>query len=639
MNFKAIKYKAVALGVATMLFSSGCQDFLERDIEDGYSTESVQTFQQYLNLAAGLYGGSIWTEFNTKFTWVVNEGLSGNLYSTHQDEGAIFKGNVTNNNLILEAGFISLYSGVISASNFIINQVRGSSLSESEKNQIEAEARMFRGMAYFLLTEYWGEVPLVRNNQNNIANKISSSSIPRANRATLYAAIEEDWKFAEQWLPEQANWGPKGGRVSKWGAKGMLAKLYLTMASCQAQDVKYKYSADADDARGRNGLYDEAIKKATEVIDRLGGLSSNYADIFDFSGNVQALRHSRESLFAIHFSDFGYNDGAHFQAQFASDEFWGTIWGTAKSLSYDLINSFDKVNDTRMRTICWFEGADYFNYRNEKAPAYEKDQLGAAPVLNNIKKFVYGYKSSNHPTLSCPMRLDFLRLADVYLIRAEAKMGRVAGTKDPTSEGMEDLAIVLNRAGKGLVTFTEIAHYAPAEQGTESYTYAGNNSAGNPMSATVEIPVYKKTKTDLIQERRKEFAIEGQSWLDLKRLYYRNPADARNYLKEQQREWRYTRKWGAGNPDNALGTASLNLGFTVTPEQRGYVRVKLYEKMRIEHPEIGMDPVSPSSVEVDLNPTLTNGTFDMWLPIPGSISLSPEVKDFREDLANEAYMY
>ncbi len=434
MNLKTIKYKVIAFGLTAMLLASGCKDFLERDVEDGFSTASIQTKEQYLMLTGALYGGSLWLDFNDKFGWVVNEGLSGNLYNVYDQEGQFFKGNIVPSNDILEKGYTSLYSGVISAANFIINADKTTStMTEEEANQIEAEARIFRGMAYFLATEIWGEVPLVLNNEYDITNKVQ---LPKANRATIYKAIEKDWLFAAEHLGDEMNWGKVGGRVSKWGAKGMLAKLYLTMASCQV-DVPQSYICP-----NPAEYYQKVVNLTTEVINNSGADLVPYAEIFGWEN----MRKCNESLFALHFQDYGYETGSHYQAQMGKDTWWSPQagWGGGKSITYTLYRDY-KPGDMRKKEVCMFNGEDFFNYRGEKAEPFGKTALSGAPVLNNVKKYVYGYNSTKHH-MSCNMRLDFLRLADVYMMRAEANMALTAMPVDaevPASAWRSDLQKVL----------------------------------------------------------------------------------------------------------------------------------------------------------------------------------------------------
>ena len=644
MNFKKLKYKIIATGlIVVTFFSSGCKDFLDRDVEDGFGTGSVTDKEQYLHLTAALYGGRLWADYNAKFSWCVNEGLAGNLYNIFEDEGAIFLGNIAATNTVLEKGYRSLY-GVISVANSIINKNK-STLSGPEANEIEAEARMFRGMCYFLLTEYFGEVPLVWNNEYCIANNIK---VPKATRETLYKAIESDWRFAEQYLPSSP---VKPGRVTTWSAKGMLAKLYLTMASCQTSGLKCPYECGSNSTR----YYEEAVKLATQVITSSGASLVDYKDIFDFDKRTSCP----ESLFALYYEDGEYGAGSQYQCQLAKNDFWSPAagWGTGKSLTWTLYKSYDN-RDLRKNEVCMYAGGGekvtvggndymvYLNYkgayeterrgRNEYPKPYGKEELSGSYALNNIKKYVYGY-GSTIDKMSCPMRLDFLRLADVYLIRAEANMAlETQDAATPASAGAwkADLKIVLERhAGPtiaGLIEpITEMAFYTHVAEGTESYTYTGNDGSGNAMNVTVTVPSYGNTvRTDFIQERRKEFAIEGQGWLDVKRLYYRNPQYAKDFFKEQDRVWTRNQKRSADD-----------LGINLAVED-GYVRLKLFNQLLTSYPEIN-DKIA--SEEPDVSSALANGNFDTWfLPLPARVSTEipgGSAQNFVSDIERGTYPY
>lgn len=88
-----------------------------------------------------------------------------------------------------------------------------------------------------------------------------------------------------------------------------------------------------------------------------------------------------------------------------------------------------------------------------------------------------------------------LRLANVYFIYANAILGNNSSTSDP--EAMKYFNAVRTRAG-----------IAPKT----SITYA-----------------------DLIQEKKIEFAFEGQTWYDWKQWYYFDPTNALNYFSTQNR--------------------------------------------------------------------------------------------------------
>ena len=85
MILQNLKYTTIEYGVglATLLFSPSCKDFLDRDSEDGKSDAAFQTFADYQSLTSMLYGGIIWSSYNAKFSWAASSDVPGvNEYLT-----------------------------------------------------------------------------------------------------------------------------------------------------------------------------------------------------------------------------------------------------------------------------------------------------------------------------------------------------------------------------------------------------------------------------------------------------------------------------------------------------------------------------------------------------------------------------
>ena len=661
MNLKIKRYKAIALGLglSLALLFSGCKDFLDREVEDQYGMGNIKTMEQYVKLTGALYGGKMWIGYHTSFAWTVNEALPGNLLrvSSGQD-GALSSGDVAATNGLLNYGFQSLFSGVISTANFLVNMDK-STLTEEQAKQIEAEARMFRGFAYFLVTEYWGEVPLVRNNEKIMAENLK---VPKANRATLYRAIEEDLLFAAKYLPEDRKWMP--GRASCWSAKGMLAKLYLQMASCQADVSSYGCPYICPDPMG---YYQKAIAYATDVIDNSKAQLVPYADIFKIDNGI--FTPCEESLFSLNLSDMGYNEGAHWQcyngAGYGPDDapseektFWSpnACWGGWNSMTYTLAESYydnggTDVDLRKRECILYPDGDPYYNWKGEKAPFdYAIYGIGSL-TQNNIKKYIYGY-SSSIMMMSNPQRMDFLRLADVYLIRAEAKMALAASDVEArTSAGLEDLRIVLlahagPQATADLPASLPYSCKVPFNREL-TYEYDGwwerEQYTLSERDETLSVSMMGPTKrvreyTDFVQERRKELVFEGHGWIDVKRLFYRNPKRAQDYFKEQDRGWCFTRKWGQ---EVDLATKD------------GYARMALRNKLDKKYgidlpkdvynePPIALnDAVNPYDKDYERRDETT--FFTKWfLPIPQATAEqipSGAGQDFTDQLDPDNYTY
>jgi hypothetical protein len=128
------------------------------------------------------------------------------------------------------------------------------------------------------------------------------------------------------------------------------------------------------------------------------------------------------------------------------------------------------------------------------APAANADQSYAS-----IKKYVMG-KAKDVGGQSAQQRYPnntyMLRLAEMYLIYAEAALGNGASTTD----------------AKTLEYFNKV------------HMRAGLPEFEDPL-----------TWDDIFEERMKEFAFEGLAWYDLVRLHYYNPQKAYGIINGQDR--------------------------------------------------------------------------------------------------------
>ncbi|WP_304066992.1 RagB/SusD family nutrient uptake outer membrane protein [Pedobacter glucosidilyticus] len=111
----------------------------------------------------------------------------------------------------------------ISRANEILLYVNSSNAG-ALADRVRAEACFLRAFSYFDLVRWFGDVPLV--------TKVVSDPFPaKTSLSIVYDQIIEDLKYAEQYLDDKyAYMDPNGGRVTKAAAKGLLGKVYLTMA-------------------------------------------------------------------------------------------------------------------------------------------------------------------------------------------------------------------------------------------------------------------------------------------------------------------------------------------------------------------------------------------------------------------------
>lgn len=653
MKLNNFKHKAVVLtaGVAT-LFATSCKDFLEEDLYAENSTSGLGKYEQFQSLTAPLYGGKLWAPYEQKFSWCVNEGLSGVLYNVYDQEGALFKLSIGDDNTILKEGYTGLYSGVIATANQIIDKVTrildgldplpevSTPISTEQLEEVRGEALLFRAFAHFLATEYFGNVPLILDTQKDIAE---DAKIPLATRATLYKSIEKDLLQAESVLPDKPT-DPR--RASKMSAKAVLAKLYLTMASCQSPVPGAPY-LEADVA----GKYQKVKELCTDIIDHGGYSFAGHDAMFAYDGQTKP---SSETVFAIYCVNGEYGEGSSYQSQMGRNEAWspGSGWGEGKGISYNLYKSFDN-SDPRKKELCIYVDAGEYECQsdpNYKIAIYGKDFHGktadgcfgvdffssGAMVFNNIKKFVWGVDNRDfHPGvgMSIQRRIDLIRLSDVYMMRAEALMAMEnLDVCAPTSAGLADINAVLKGhfAKELTAAIPFIEDLSSKKLSVESFTIVLDDST----TANVDVPLtetmyHNVSRYDFMQERRKEFAMEGQAWLDLKRLYYRNPQMAEKFLVQMDR----------GVKMVAIPKASADLLEVEAGYARKDVINALNNTLADMYPEKWEKTDSTNEDPILLDNFMANNYW--FLPIPASAKsgIIDEVKDFVAEVERGTYPY
>ncbi len=145
----------------------------------------------------------------------------------------------------------------------------GSDVSAAEKTRITAEARFLRGLYYFDLKRLYNDTPYIDETVDY------GSGIEKVkNDQNLYPKIEADVKFAYDNLPETMG---AVGRVNKWAAASMLAKVYL-------------YQKKYPEAKA---LFDLIIANGKTSNGKKYGLVPRYADLFKASND-----NNEESVFA-----------------------------------------------------------------------------------------------------------------------------------------------------------------------------------------------------------------------------------------------------------------------------------------------------------------------------------------------------
>ena len=208
--------------MTSLLFAS-CSDFLETEPESQYTASlSYKTPADFTYAIAGVYNvmQDIYRP-NRGYIWFINnrsdEMRNGGSYLDGIDQF-----NETASNSMLET-FYRQYWQLINRSNKLLSTIEQITFSdESLKLNIKGEAYGLRGWAYFMLGWQFGGMPLIDKEMTVRETK----SVARTSQDETLNFAAADLQLAANLLPEVWT-GSNTGRMTKYAAEGLLAKLYL----------------------------------------------------------------------------------------------------------------------------------------------------------------------------------------------------------------------------------------------------------------------------------------------------------------------------------------------------------------------------------------------------------------------------
>lgn len=174
---------------------------------------------------------------------------------------------------------------------------------ESQRAQFEGELLFMRGYHYYCLVSLWGDMFKI----TKVVTLDEAKTFDRRPVAEIYKdIIIPDLTKAAAQLPSTYSSSGDLGRVTKWAAKGMLAKAYMTLGG----------SANLALAKG---LLEEIINSnqynlLTTGITVAGTALSPYASIFDVSNEM-----NKEIIFAVRYLGGSTGIGSPFWTLFSPD--------------------------------------------------------------------------------------------------------------------------------------------------------------------------------------------------------------------------------------------------------------------------------------------------------------------------------
>ncbi len=266
--------KKILLILALIYSASACTDLDINPNSKLTEDTAYKAKSEFLNGLSGVYTTlGVWSE-------VVFKGGSSSDEMIFPARGGDWKGDLQamqTHTWNADNGEIGgLYTGIsktIAVSNAFIDDVDKSAFKDdSEIRIIRSEARFVRAFAYFMMIDFFGNVPLVTTSAYDSKNPPKQNS-----RTEIYEFIESELKeLSTTALPAKAEYG----RVDKFAAKTLLAKLYLN-AEVFLGSGKAKWQEVAT-------LTDEVMKSTNYVLE------NNFKDVFKWD-NFK----SKEIIFAM----------------------------------------------------------------------------------------------------------------------------------------------------------------------------------------------------------------------------------------------------------------------------------------------------------------------------------------------------
>jgi len=466
--------KNIGILLVVILSMSSCvNDFLDFKPEDKVTSAIFPKTEGDLKmLLNGVYA-------NLRETEIYNQGLFGfgcldgatpNAYNW--SDGQIIN-NLGKGNLLSSDGGIVQYRwtqcfSIISRANYLLNVVDGVPLPENTKNLFVGEAHFLRGLAYSVLVESYGGVPIIPLTLTTS----EALNLERASAEEVWTQVISDYDVAISKLGKDA---PEVGRATKGAALAMKMRAYLYQ-----------------------GKYAQVIPVADEII-AMGkyALFPSYAGLFaaENENNV-------EVIFDIQYIQGENNQGSYI------DQYCGTGTGSwTRGSRYvptnDLVNAYENI-----------DGSPTVPFNPNDSTTWSKKDPRLAFTVILPHSYILGYRfpsylypggAFNHP--GNPLKHLGTRK---YRVQEEAKL---------PPAGQSYLNNIIIRYADVLLSKAEAIIETNGDIPTAIALINRIRTERNDVKITALPTTLSRdeARAKLRNERRVEFALEGLYWMDIRR--------------------------------------------------------------------------------------------------------------------------
>lgn len=467
---------------ATALMTTSCgSDFLDKTPSGNYTAPTYYSSDAAVKKGPEPLYNKAWFNFNRRALIGMGSFRANDGWNPYVNaEFANFKVTALTEELGL--AWSALYN-VVTMSNATLANLEEyctNGVTPSVKQAAEGECYLMRGWAYFYLLRGWGDNILFEDNNKLVQTPIQ----PLNTEADVLKFIIRDFRKAAELLPETGT----DHHPSKYAAKAALAKALLAQSG-------WEEGSTTDHQRNETTL--KEVKELCDEVINCGqySLMSNYEDLFKAQNNDNS-----ETVLAMRWASPNSGEWGAMNATYSDLAFPEVtdvnVWGGNLSPSCDMLDYYNEdPADSIRRKATWFSPNSYYSYIKKADGGYTYKHNWM-----QCKKGVLGTKNDVEPAalaqMASPLNTYIQRLADVYLMKAEAILGNNESTSDP----------------EALAAFDAVHNRARVE-------------AVHPTSITL---------MDLIRERRIEFCMEYFNWWDMVTWYRWKPQTMLNFFNRQQ---------------------------------------------------------------------------------------------------------
>ncbi|MDB5031846.1 RagB/SusD family nutrient uptake outer membrane protein [Mucilaginibacter sp.] len=466
------KITLVVVLLAGLQLLGSCKKFLavnpeERILESDYYANQAQAFSGLTSVydMVGNQGGGYLTKTNIMNVASDDHWAGGANSSDIGDLQSIAKYTYTQSaqnggpSYLWTKGFTGVYRA-----NVFLKHITTVSMDATLKARYIAEAKLLRAYFYFDLVRFFKNIPLILEP----TDPTNIYTITQVAPDVIYKQIIQDLKDAQSSLPATVPAASEGGRVTLGVDHALLARVYM-------------WQKDYTNALTEFALVNGTAPGASASIYGYK-LIPNFGDLWKTNNKFNS-----ESIFEIVFNS-------------TSNGGWGNVGGTEGNLECILVGprNYNPLKTTAPDYVSGWSGQpftdDFWNL-------VHYDPRNAATVANcdsletnGIITYLHAYQNTGHfiekfagrnstkaasgqLELNFPVDMYEIRLADMYLLEAEAQLAS-GGAVGAGSRAYALLNAVRARVGAG------------------------------PVAVTLD---------NIKKERRLELAGEGQRWLDLVR--------------------------------------------------------------------------------------------------------------------------